>query len=573
MSEDLETFGPYTILEDLAQGGMGIVQIARRYGSSDPCVLKKPLARFSEDFDLLQRFRREANLCAQLAHPNIARLQDAGTIDDTFYISFELIDGQPLSRLLRRLSGAGEWLSFSAIAFVVTEVLEGLACAHEASDPNGAPLGIVHRDLSPTNMMIGYDARVAIIDFGVAVGAVDEHRTMPGRSIGTVRYMSPEQARGETVDPRSDIYTMGVVLWELLARRRLVPKTDPQAMLGYIVNIPTPVLEGVPEGLRAVVDRAHAKDAKDRYASAREMSVALKASIAVEPEAAREELRALMRRFHGPEEAHLLKIRERARSLAFSDTLDGAQLLETGVHGALSVDTVIAPATVVEPTLADDKTATDLFAELEPEVEDDDPDTTARLPAQSPDLPDTIATPRRTRRSSSRKRLERTALVACALGALALLLVISAFRQKNETPPTPSTKPPPARRTSPSVTAAPRRVDEPPPPPVTPPKTRKASPKRALRKAPKPALAPKSAPPPRQTLERKLAALERGGFDRTLLADVCDTLKRRIARANDDVRTKATAPLQLGCSGLRPAENLRIVVRLLADQSRTIPSE
>ena len=560
MNEDLETFGPYTILEDLAQGGMGIVQIARRYGSTVPCVLKKPLARFTEDFDLLQRFRREANLCAQLAHPNIAELQDAGTIDDTFYIAFELIDGQPLSRLLRRLSGAGEWLSLSATAFLIAEVLEGLAYAHEAADPNGVPLGIVHRDLSPTNMMIGYDARVAIIDFGVAVGAVDEHRTMPGRSVGTVRYMSPEQARGELVDQRCDIYTMGVVLWELLARRRLVPKTEPQRMLGYIVNNPAPAIDGIPEALGDVVNRALAKDANDRYASAREMSVALKASIAVDTQLAKAELRALMKAYHSPEQDHLVKVRDRARSMAFNDTMDGAQLLQTGVHAAQSVETVIATATLV-----DDRTATDLRTALDPEIEDDGPDTTARLPAQSPtEVGDTIAAPRRSRRGS-RKRLERSALIACALGALALVLVIGAFRQKTlQSEEAAPTKPRP-RAVTPSVVAAPRPVDEapPPPPPPPPPKAPRRPIKRPARKA---KVAPEERPRS-HSLRRRLAELERGGFDPARLREICLDLTLHVTRMPDSVRTAAAAPLELGCSGHRPVENLRKVERLLSNQS------
>lgn len=278
-SEAFETFGRYTILRSLGRGGVGAVFLARKSGASEICVLKKLLTEHQENKNLIRRFRREANLCSHLEHPNIARILDAGTEDGTFFIAFEYVAGQPLSALCSRLYTNADWLPWEHSVAVILDVLEGLIHAHERTDPEGRPLNLVHRDLSPNNILVGYDGKAKIIDFGLAAGRVDDLRTQPGELLGTYRYMSPEQALLKPLDQRSDLYTIAVVLHEILAKERMVPKGTVREILAHIAVRPAPLLRdvaaNVPEGLTAVLQRALEKDPDARWQTARDLRDAL----------------------------------------------------------------------------------------------------------------------------------------------------------------------------------------------------------------------------------------------------------------------------------------------------------
>lgn len=273
------TFGRYRLLEQFAEGGMGRVHLARKSGTSELCVLKLLQEQFEETEEVGRRFRREAHLVSFLDDPHIARVLDAGSHEGLFYIAFELIEGHSLAQLLSRLSRANRWLPPAAAVRIVVEALDGLAHAHERTDPEGQPLGLVHRDLSPANLMLSYQGEVKIIDFGIATAQVDDFRTTPGRFLGTVRYMSPEQVLLQPVDCRSDLYTVGAVLWEMLARRRLISKMPVHEMMEAIARHAPVSLKVIapqlPPALVEVVEQSLSKDPAQRFQSARELRDAL----------------------------------------------------------------------------------------------------------------------------------------------------------------------------------------------------------------------------------------------------------------------------------------------------------
>ncbi len=278
----LGRIGRYTILAELARGGMSQVMIAQRDGSPDICVLKQLLGELKSHEIAEKRFFREAQLAAYLDHPRIARVIDAGFEDDTFCIAMEHIAGCNVEELVRASARHGQMLPYELSLALVLGALEGLEYAHDARDPAGQPLELIHRDLSPRNLMLSFDGQVKIIDFGVARGRVDDFRTEPGMIVGTLRYVSPEQAVAEPLDRRSDLYSLSVVLYELLTGRALIPDGSPIEVLSDVLHRPTRPLSSLnpdlPLALDPVLIRALAKDPADRFPDARSLRLALEAA-------------------------------------------------------------------------------------------------------------------------------------------------------------------------------------------------------------------------------------------------------------------------------------------------------
>jgi tRNA A-37 threonylcarbamoyl transferase component Bud32 len=274
--------GPYTLLEPLGQGGMAQVFIARRDGAGQLTVLKLLHANMVQNAEAARRFLREANIASQLQHPGIAQVLDAGWEADRFYLVMELISGETLEALLKACRARGGVPPPEITVAVMLQALDALHYAHGLSDAEGQPLGLVHRDLSPRNVMVGYDGRARIIDFGIAKGAVDEFKTAAGMLMGTPYYMSPEQAAALPVDHRSDLYTMGAVLFELLTGRRLVEaKGRPGILRAVVSEPPTPLRAAnphAPAALEAVLQRVLAKEPARRFTDARAFADALRAA-------------------------------------------------------------------------------------------------------------------------------------------------------------------------------------------------------------------------------------------------------------------------------------------------------
>ena len=265
-------FGPYILARKIGAGGMGEVYLAREESPRRACVVKKVLPRLMENKQFIGRFRDEARVVVHLQHPNIARVYAMGEVEGQLYLAMEYVQGKTLSRLAYRIRQLGQNMSLGVILQVGIRLCEGLAYAHDAKDGAGQPLHLVHRDLSPANICISYDGELKIIDFGASQSTLKEQQTAPRVVIGNLTYMSPEQARKKFVERRADVYSAGVVLWELFSwqvlpqkgeplerwRRAAYPKWEPASRFR----------EGVPAAVDAVLKKALAIEPDERFPDA-----------------------------------------------------------------------------------------------------------------------------------------------------------------------------------------------------------------------------------------------------------------------------------------------------------------
>jgi len=261
--------GPYEVIAPLGAGGMGEVYRARDLRLSREVALKTLLPEAASDAGRRERFEQEGRAIAALNHPNIIGIYDVGAWNDVTYLVSELIDGESLADLLRRGP-----LTTRKMLDIAVQVADGLAAAHAA--------GIVHRDLKPDNIMITRDGRAKILDFGLArqsalkPAASDRTETVqitePGMILGTVNYMSPEQAAGRAVDSRSDQFSFGIILYEMASGKRPFERKESVQTLAAILSDPAPPIEApLPEPLRWIIDRCLAKEPEERYESTRDL--------------------------------------------------------------------------------------------------------------------------------------------------------------------------------------------------------------------------------------------------------------------------------------------------------------
>ncbi len=274
--------GRYQLMFLLGQGGMGEVHLARLTGAAGfekLCIVKTILPAMQADINFVERFHHEARVLVQLTHSHIAQVYDMGEADGTLYMSIEYVPGVDLSRVLRRVVQAQTAVPVPIAIHLAQQVAEALGYAHRKTGPDGVPLGIVHRDVSPQNVMVSYDGEAKVIDFGLAKSAGRSNRTMPSTVMGKLGYMSPEQALGKPLDSRSDIYSAGIVLWEMLAGRPLFGDGTMAEMVARMAMPEVPSLRTVRPGLSETLDRlvlrTLAVDPSDRFARADEMSRAL----------------------------------------------------------------------------------------------------------------------------------------------------------------------------------------------------------------------------------------------------------------------------------------------------------
>jgi serine/threonine-protein kinase len=272
-------FGPYLLFDKIGEGGMARIFLARTsagLGGDRLIVVKEILPMLAASAEMSRLLVDEAKLCATLSHKNIVQVQDLGREEGRLYISMEYIEGLDLRELLRGCSQKKIPLPLEFSLFIVLETLRALDYAHRKKGEDGKPLGIVHRDVSPSNVLLSVEGEVKLCDFGIA-RALATGEALPEEAIqGKAGYMSPEAARGDTVDVRSDVFAAGIVLWELMAGQRLYrpgggrPPTIEQAREA---NIPPVPARGHPdeERLFSIVKRALARDPAARYPSAQEM--------------------------------------------------------------------------------------------------------------------------------------------------------------------------------------------------------------------------------------------------------------------------------------------------------------
>lgn len=271
-------FGPYRIVARIGRGGMAEVYLAQRTGPGGfarDLVIKRILPHLAEDHEFVRMFVNEAAILARLTHSNVAQVYDFGRIEDSYYLAMEYVRGTSLDRLLAVFAGQG--LPIPIAVRIVADTARGLAYAHRATDALGRPLGIVHSDVSPSNILISFEGEVKLIDFGIARAGSQhsEHGALKGK----VRYMSPEQCRGETLDARTDIYSLGIVLWEALTGRNLYDQDQPIEVLTAVLEQPTPrpssLRRDVPEALDLIALRALEKDRAARFQRAEELAQAI----------------------------------------------------------------------------------------------------------------------------------------------------------------------------------------------------------------------------------------------------------------------------------------------------------
>ena len=275
-------FGKYEKIRRIAQGGMGEVFLARQTGVMDRLAILKSLrGDLAKERDFVEQFLDEARVAATLNHPNIVSIFDVGEWKGTFYIAMEYVQGEDLSKLWYAAAKAGVGLPFQVSVRICYEAALALDHAHRARDVRGHPLNIVHRDVSPQNIMVRGDGVVKLVDFGIAKAANKASRTQAGMVKGKLQYMSPEQVRGEALDGRSDQFSLGVVLWEMCTGRRLFKADSEVNTLHKILQAPIPKLSqhvpGFPPELEATILRMLERDLDRRFRSLAEVAAELKA--------------------------------------------------------------------------------------------------------------------------------------------------------------------------------------------------------------------------------------------------------------------------------------------------------
>ena len=235
--------GKYVILGRIGAGGMGKIYLAFHPGPAGIeklVVIKRLHSHLTNDKLLVSSFLDEARLSMALSHPNIVHTYDVGEVDGRYYMAMEHIDGQNLGAVLRTTKRSGRYPSSTQWAGLFTSVLDGLHAAHTAQDARGRPLNIIHRDVSPQNVLIGYDGVPKLVDFGIAKAAMRITETDAGVLKGKYAYMSPEQCEAKELDARSDVFSAGVVLWEMLAGRRLYKSQNLVKSIDRILHEPPP---------------------------------------------------------------------------------------------------------------------------------------------------------------------------------------------------------------------------------------------------------------------------------------------------------------------------------------------
>jgi serine/threonine-protein kinase len=274
-------FGRYTLICRLASGGMANLYLARlggRGGFVKEVAIKRIHEHLSENAEFIQMFVDEARIVARIAHPNVVQVLELDYVDDAAFIAMEYVHGESLLELVSRARPRP-----ALAARVVAQAAAGLHAAHELCDRNGDPLGVVHRDVSPQNILISYQGAVKVVDFGVAKARGNLHTTTVGTVKGKLAYMSPEQVQSKPLDRRADVFALGIVLYEITTYRRLFKTDTAQGTMVRVVKgeitPPSLIREDYPEELEAIVMRALERDPGRRYQTAEELQAALETYI------------------------------------------------------------------------------------------------------------------------------------------------------------------------------------------------------------------------------------------------------------------------------------------------------
>ena len=274
--------GRYRVVDEIGIGGMASVHLARMDGPGGFqkwVAIKRIHPHLVEDDTFVHMFLDEARVAARISHPNVATVFELGKHEDTYWIAMEYLHGEPLREVMRRTEELGQPMPPEIACRVIADAAEGLHAAHELVGKNGEKLGLVHRDVTPHNLFVTYDGCTKVVDFGIAKFSSRMASTRAGTLKGKLAYMSPEQVAGEQIDRRTDLFALGVVLWELTTGQRLFRMESDLDTLAKVqeCNVPRPsgVVRGYPIDLEKIVMKALAKQKNERYKTAREFSRAL----------------------------------------------------------------------------------------------------------------------------------------------------------------------------------------------------------------------------------------------------------------------------------------------------------
>lgn len=275
-----EIFGKYILLDKIATGGMAEIYLAKAPGAENVSkfvAIKRILPQYSNNHEFIEMFKEEAKIAIHLTHANVVSINEFGEQNGLFYLAMQYMDGKNLRQSLNRLKKEKKYFTLPQVVHMIKEAAKGLDHAHRCVDgTTGTPLNITHRDISPQNIMLSYDGEVRIIDFGIAKAESKIETTRAGTLKGKFGYMSPEQAEGYEVDFRTDIFSLGIVLWELLAQDRLFISNNEINTLKKIRECHVPSLRkldpNIPQELERITNKALARDRTLRYQSAEELA-------------------------------------------------------------------------------------------------------------------------------------------------------------------------------------------------------------------------------------------------------------------------------------------------------------
>lgn len=277
-----DRIGPYQVVERISAGGMAEVYRAKQTGADNferPVAIKRILPHIARDPNFIAMFQAEAKLAVQLQHGNICQIYQLGRHEDSFYIALEYVDGRDVGAILDLHQKQNRPIPLPQACYIIRRVCEGLDYAHNKKSSQGEPLNIIHRDISPPNLLISYEGEIKLIDFGLAKAVGSSVQTQAGIIKGKLAYMSPEQVRGAPIDHRSDVFAVGIVFFELLTARRLFRRDSDLETFDAVrqcrVPRPSEINPSIPKALEDILLTSLARDVDKRYQSAGAMNEAI----------------------------------------------------------------------------------------------------------------------------------------------------------------------------------------------------------------------------------------------------------------------------------------------------------
>ena len=390
------SFGSYTLLRRFARGGMAELYLARHAGTTelDPklVVIKLVSSRYAKDATFAQMFEDEGRIVTTLNHPNIGHVFEMGQVAGQYFLAMEYIHGWDMRDIIRRCLAGGHPVPPLVAVQIGAQICQALDYAHKACDLEGTPLNVIHRDVSPSNIMVDYDGQVKLVDFGIAKAAGRSALTVPGTIKGKVRYLAPEQVLGKELDARCDVFTLGTSLWESTVGGHLFAGKKPveiyKAIAKDAIRRPSAYVQDYPPELERILLRALAQDVEQRYPSARALQddfEAMLASFGITPEEGT--LTEFIRGLFAPEYSawqeargrgaslldHLLSLRdETLHACDLDEVLSAQDERMTQPEPASSAKTQLAmsPVPVPAPVLASIPTEKDPLPAPAPKAED-----------------------------------------------------------------------------------------------------------------------------------------------------------------------------------------------------------